>query len=62
MKNVLDFPPDKSKRLPLNIKDVDTIAFLTVDDRKLYISDRNAIIKIMRLIVQDKIAIIEEKT
>ena len=60
MKNVLDFPPDKSKRLPLNIKDVDTIAFLTVDDRKLYISDRNTIIKIMRLIVQDKITIIEE--
>ena len=60
MKNVLDFPPDKCKRLPLNIKDVDTIAFLTVDDRKLYISDRNTIIKIMRLIVQDKITIIEE--
>lgn len=59
-KNVLEFPAGRGKRKPLNIRDVDTILFQTVDDRHLYITDQEQIAKIMRMIVADKITILED--
>lgn len=61
MSNVLNFPSDKEKRKPLNLKDVDTIAFQTIDDRHLYITDRDQVIKIMRFLIKEKITILEDK-
>lgn len=58
---VVKFPDGKGKRKPLNLKDVDTIAFQTVDDRHLYVVDRDDIAKIMRYMIQEKIKILEEK-
>ncbi len=58
---IIDFPPNKQKPRPLVIKDVDTILFQTVDDRRLYITDRDQISKIMRLILAEKFTILEDK-
>lgn len=58
---VVPFPLGKGKRKPLPLKDVDTVAFQTVDDRHLYIVDREQIAKIMRFLIKEKIQILEDK-
>lgn len=57
--SVVEFPTNKRKPLPF--QDVETIGFLTVNDRDLFISDSESIRKIMSFIVREKITILEEE-
>ena len=59
MDKVLEFPREKQRRL-ISANDVETIGFLTADDRNLHISDPEDIVRIMAFIVQNKIKIFED--
>lgn len=67
MDKILEFPaqipsPKPEIKKPLNILDVENIGFLVKDDRSLWIKRPEDMLKIMRFIIQEKIAIIEEES
>lgn len=64
MADIIHFPspPAPVIKEPLNIMDVQDIGFVTRDERNLWIKREQDIIKIMRFIIQEKIAIVEEES
>ncbi len=58
---IVKFPMKKgSKKKPLNSKDIESIGFLTIDDRDLFIKDPASIMKIISFIIREKILILED--
>jgi len=60
MAEILLFPNKHKKRKPVQIKEITEIGLMTLDDRVLYIENREDLNKIMRFIIAEKINILEE--
>lgn len=63
MSEVIRFPSKKPSKIKktVNVMDVETIGFLTKDDRDIFIVNKEDIKKIMRFIISEKIALVEDE-
>lgn len=60
MGEVRQFPENKKKRKPINIKSIEQLGFLNKEDRDLWITDEKDLMKIMQFIIKEKITIYED--